>query len=155
MQRPADHLRLDPSPDIAGVGIDGTAAALLASVEQCSRARLLLLCWTEVPVRGMLSGLGACVLTVGIQAQGRATIRFVDMDANHDGVITRTEWRGSDRSFRNHDWNGDGRLSGDEVPPAGRRAAASAAADPFDAVTRSTTGPRRVSAVSITTATAG
>ncbi len=83
---------------------------------------------------GLLAGLSACVLIVGIQAQGRATIRFVEMDANHDGVITRNEWRGSDRSFRNHDWNGDGRLSGDEVRPAGRRAAGPAAADPYDAV---------------------
>jgi hypothetical protein len=38
-----------------------------------------------------------------------------------DGVITRQEWQGNDRSFRNHDWNGDGRLSGDEVPPGAQR----------------------------------
>jgi Ca2+-binding EF-hand superfamily protein len=37
------------------------------------------------------------------------------MDVNHDGVITRREWRGSDTSFRAHDWNGDNVLSGDEV----------------------------------------
>jgi len=37
------------------------------------------------------------------------------MDQNRDGVITRNEWRGSDNSFRAHDWNGDGVLSGDEV----------------------------------------
>ena len=42
-------------------------------------------------------------------------IRFAEMDENHDGVITRAEWRGSARSFASHDWNGDGRLSGDEV----------------------------------------
>ena len=34
---------------------------------------------------------------------------------NNDGVITRDEWRGSARSFEVHDWNGDGRLSGNEV----------------------------------------
>ena len=54
-------------------------------------------------------------------AQGNATMRFAGMDRTHDGVITREEWRGSDRSFRNHDWNGDGVLSGDEVRPGARR----------------------------------
>ena len=42
-------------------------------------------------------------------------IRFAEMDRNGDGVITRQEWRGSQRSFEVHDWNGDGRLSGNEV----------------------------------------
>jgi Ca2+-binding EF-hand superfamily protein len=37
------------------------------------------------------------------------------MDRDGNGVITRQEWRGSQRSFEVHDWNGDGRLSGDEV----------------------------------------
>jgi Ca2+-binding EF-hand superfamily protein len=63
---------------------------------------------------GLCFGLAA----PGVQAQGRGNgpaIRFQGMDTNHDGVITRQEWRGNDRSFRNHDWNGDGRLSGDEV----------------------------------------
>ena len=41
--------------------------------------------------------------------------RFEGMDRNNDGVITRREWRGSDASFRVHDWNGDNVLSGDEV----------------------------------------
>ena len=49
-------------------------------------------------------------------AQGRGNqMRFQGLDRNKDGVITREEWNGNDRSFRNHDWNGDGRLSGDEV----------------------------------------
>jgi hypothetical protein len=42
-------------------------------------------------------------------------VRFAEMDENRDGVITRAEWRGSARSFASHDWNGDGRLSGEEV----------------------------------------
>jgi Ca2+-binding EF-hand superfamily protein len=45
------------------------------------------------------------------------TMRFADMDRNGDHVITRAEWQGSERSFRFHDWNSDGRLSGDEVHP--------------------------------------
>lgn len=63
---------------------------------------------------GLCFGLAA----PSVHAQGRGNgqaIRFQGMDTNRDGVITRDEWRGNDRSFRNHDWNGDGRLSGDEV----------------------------------------
>src|SRR4051812_15244438 len=37
------------------------------------------------------------------------------MDANHDGIIQRNEWRGNARQFTMRDWNGDGVLSGDEV----------------------------------------
>ena len=48
-------------------------------------------------------------------------MRFQAMDVNHDGVVTRKEWRGNDRSFRNHDWNDDGVLSGDEVRPGAQR----------------------------------
>ena len=42
-------------------------------------------------------------------------MRFRDMDQNGDRVITRSEWRGNDQSFKEHDTNGDGILSGDEV----------------------------------------
>jgi len=55
------------------------------------------------------------------QAQRRTQMRFADMDRNNDGVITRSEWRGSAQSFRVHDWNNDGVLSGDEVRPGGQR----------------------------------
>ncbi len=48
-------------------------------------------------------------------------MRFESMDRNQDGEISRDEWRGSPRSFLVHDWNDDGRLSGDEVRIAGRR----------------------------------
>ena len=41
--------------------------------------------------------------------------RFHGVDTNKDGVITRGEWRGNDQSFRQHDRNGDGVLSGSEV----------------------------------------
>jgi len=60
----------------------------------------------------------------------RTAIRFGPMDQNGDSVVARAEWRGSAQSFAVHDWNGDGRLSGDEVrfgapypaqaPPANR-----------------------------------
>ena len=64
---------------------------------------------------------GLCLAVVaGAEAQGRgnrgnAAIRFQAMDANGDGVITRQEWRGNDRSFRNHDRNRDGVISGSEM----------------------------------------
>jgi Ca2+-binding EF-hand superfamily protein len=48
-------------------------------------------------------------------------VRFEAMDTNRDGRITREEWRGSDRSFDNHDWNGDGVLSGDEIRVGAQR----------------------------------
>ena len=46
---------------------------------------------------------------------------FREWTRNRDGVITRSEWRGNDVSFRNQDWNGDGILSGDEVRTGARR----------------------------------
>jgi Ca2+-binding EF-hand superfamily protein len=52
----------------------------------------------------------------GVQAAAPApAMRFHGMDQNSDGVIARSEWRGSAQSFRVHDWNRDGVLSGDEV----------------------------------------
>jgi Ca2+-binding EF-hand superfamily protein len=64
---------------------------------------------------------GAATL-VTVSAQGQGTMRFASMDANNDGVITRREWKGNARSFRVHDLNGDGILSGDEVRQPARRA---------------------------------
>ena len=49
--------------------------------------------------------------TTGVNRQ----MRFREMDRNADGQIARSEWRGSTQSFKVHDWNGDGVLSGDEV----------------------------------------
>jgi hypothetical protein len=50
-----------------------------------------------------------------------AAIRFKEMDENGDGVITRAEWRGNLQSFDEHDWNGDRRLSGEEVRVGAKR----------------------------------
>ena len=70
----------------------------------------------------------------GLQAQttGRGNLRFAAMDTNKDGRITRQEWRGSDISFRQHDWNGDGVLAGDEVKPGARRPGSGQAPGEFD-----------------------
>ena len=54
-------------------------------------------------------------------AQRERPMRFQGLDRNNDGRITRAEWKGSDQSFKVHDWNGDGVLSGDEVRPGARR----------------------------------
>ena len=61
------------------------------------------------------SGGGLVAADAGTLEQQQAQMRFQAMDANRDGRISRAEWRGSDQSFRRHDWNGDGILSGDEV----------------------------------------
>ncbi len=66
------------------------------------------------------------------QERGRAGMRFAGMDRNNDGVIARTEWRGSDASFKVHDWNNDGVLSGDEVRPGARRPERTAEPPEFD-----------------------
>jgi Ca2+-binding EF-hand superfamily protein len=46
---------------------------------------------------------------------------FPAQDSNGDGVVTRDEWRGNMRTFRNHDSNSDGVLSGTELPRSWRR----------------------------------
>ena len=45
----------------------------------------------------------------------RGHTKYRGSDRNHDRVITRSEWRGSSRSFRRLDRNGDGVLSGREI----------------------------------------
>jgi hypothetical protein len=45
----------------------------------------------------------------------RSGMRFRGLDTNRDGIVTRREWRGNNNSFRVHDTNGDGILSGAEV----------------------------------------
>ena len=41
--------------------------------------------------------------------------RFHGLDRNRNNLVSRAEWNGDDRSFRSHDWNRDGVLSGDEL----------------------------------------
>jgi Ca2+-binding EF-hand superfamily protein len=58
---------------------------------------------------------------LAVTAEAQTQTRFPGMDRNNDGRITREEWRGSDRSFQNHDWNSDGVLAGDEIRPGAQR----------------------------------
>ena len=73
----------------------------------------------QVRVTGLGCCRGAADTTVRTAVAGSGEPldiqRFQAMDVNRDGRITRDEWRGSAQSFRVHDWNGDGVLSGDEV----------------------------------------
>jgi Ca2+-binding EF-hand superfamily protein len=72
-------------------------------------------------VLALTLALGAAVSTPEVAAAQRAqAMRFQNLDRDRDGRITRDEWNGSDRSFRVHDWNSDGVLSGDEVRPGAR-----------------------------------
>ena len=48
-------------------------------------------------------------------AVDRSGMRFRGLDTNRDGMVTWREWRGNRNSFRVHDTNGDGILSGAEV----------------------------------------
>lgn len=47
--------------------------------------------------------------------------RFLGLDRNRNGIVSRAEWDGDDRSFAVHDWNRDGVLSGAELDPNARR----------------------------------
>jgi hypothetical protein len=52
-----------------------------------------------------------------------SNMRFREMDANRDGVVTRPEWRGTAQSFRVLVWIRDGVLSREEVRTGARREA--------------------------------
>ncbi len=69
----------------------------------------------------IMTGLVLALVATAGTGRAEAQMRFQGMDRNHDGAITRDEWRGSTRAFENQDWNGDGVLSGDEVRPGARR----------------------------------
>ncbi len=51
------------------------------------------------------------------QAAKEEKTLFAEMDTDHDGKITRAEWKGNAIGFSMLDTNGDGVLSGDELKP--------------------------------------
>jgi hypothetical protein len=55
-------------------------------------------------------------MTVCGAAMLTAQTDFAGTDRNGDGTISRDEWTGNARSFRNQDTNRDGVLSGNELP---------------------------------------
>jgi Ca2+-binding EF-hand superfamily protein len=78
-------------------------------------SRSLVLTFSSVALVGLCQATTPVATTVEAQSRPVNRIRFAEMDRNNDGVITRQEWNGSARSFEVHDWNNDGRLSGEEV----------------------------------------
>ena len=84
-------------------------------------SRTLVLTFSSLALVSLSLTSSPVVTTVEAQGRGAAQNRFQGMDRNNDGVITRDEWNGSDRSFDVHDWNGDGQLSGPEVRAGARR----------------------------------
>jgi EF hand len=86
-----------------------------------------------VPRAALALGLAiASSAAPGAERQGgHDPTRFLGMDRNRDGVVTRDEWQGSERSFGVHDWNGDGVLSGDELKPGARRPGRPASEDDY------------------------
>jgi EF hand domain-containing protein len=68
----------------------------------------------------------------GNQGEDLTRMRFYGLDTNRDGRITRDEWRGNQNSFNQHDWNGDGVLSGIEVTPGAQRPGTGDAFDRLD-----------------------
>jgi Ca2+-binding EF-hand superfamily protein len=79
----------------------------------------------QFAIRTFFRAAAACTVLATLSASPSSTQsnpgRFQGMDQNGDGTISRAEWRGSDQSFRRHDWNNDGVLSGEEVWAGGRR----------------------------------
>ena len=84
-------------------------------------SRPLVLAFSSLALVAVCQVTTPVVTTVEAQSRPVNRIRFAEMDRNNDGVITRQEWNGSDRSFEVHDWNGDGRLSGNEVRVGAQR----------------------------------
>jgi Ca2+-binding EF-hand superfamily protein len=79
----------------------------------CARAFVNSIALAAVAALGYAASPAATI--VDAQSRPVSRIRFQEMDRNNDGVITRQEWTGATRSFEVHDWNNDGRLSGEEV----------------------------------------
>ncbi|MFL6280803.1 MAG: EF-hand domain-containing protein [Vicinamibacterales bacterium] len=74
----------------------------------------IVLCAALIPATAVAQGNGNGRAN-GQNGQTREQMRVRAMDSDNDGVITRAEWQGDDQSFREHDLNHDGVLSGDEV----------------------------------------
>jgi hypothetical protein len=84
-------------------------------------SRSLVLTFSSLALITLCQATSPVVTAAEAQARPVNRIRFFEMDRNNDGQITRQEWNGSARSFDVHDWNGDGRLSGEEVRVGAQR----------------------------------
>ena len=92
-------------------------------------SRPLVLTFSSLVLITLCQATSPVVTTAEAQGRGQGRgqdrpvnrIRFAEMDRNNDGMISRQEWNGSARSFEVHDWNNDGRLSGEEVRTGAQR----------------------------------
>jgi hypothetical protein len=75
----------------------------------------------NLPVTGQLDPDTARRVGEARRADESDRMKIQGMDADSNGAITRSEYRGDDQAFANHDWNGDGVLSGEEVRPGAHR----------------------------------
>lgn len=75
----------------------------------------------NLPVTGLLDADTARRVGEARRAGDSDRMKIQGMDADKDGAITRSEYGGDDHSFANHDWNGDGVLSGEEVRPGAHK----------------------------------
>jgi Ca2+-binding EF-hand superfamily protein len=66
------------------------------------------------------SALRIFIASAALAAPAAAQV-FNGVDRNGDGVITRNEWRGNNRSFTNYDRDRNGHISQDEMPGSMRR----------------------------------
>jgi Ca2+-binding EF-hand superfamily protein len=95
-------------------------------------AAVIVLALPVVPEQGRVNANAAVEPQAPGTMKGQAARqRFREMDQNGDGSISRAEWTGTAASFRVHDWNRDGVLSGAELNEAVREAAATGPED-FD-----------------------
>lgn len=84
-------------------------------------SRLWVLTCSFVALQCAALAVTPAVMSADAQAGPVSRMRFQALDRNNDGRITREEWNGNERSFRNHDWNGDGVLAGNEVRSGAQR----------------------------------
>ncbi len=84
-------------------------------------SRPLVLTFSFLALQWMSLAAPAAVTSAEAQSKPVNRMRFQTLDRNNDGRITRDEWNGNENSFRNHDWNGDGELSGNEVRSGAQR----------------------------------
>jgi len=90
----------------------------------------------NLPVTGWLDAETARRVEEARRTRDSDMVKFRGMDANNDGAITRQEYSGNDRSFANHDWNGDGVLFGEEVRPGAHKLAPRAKRESVDGVSK-------------------
>lgn len=84
-------------------------------------SRPLVLTFSFLALQWASMGTAPAVASAEEQARPVSRMRFQALDRNNDGRISRDEWNGNERSFQNHDWNGDGVLSGNEVRSGAQR----------------------------------